>query len=189
MSISVRLFLLALAVLAFQPFNQAAAQSDPPSEEETSGESKSSGPVWQYSPEYRKSEADMQKVEDDSVSGILPNFIYAGTFLRLPDAAPGDLTLRIISPVLFTGCVKHKNPTIEIKTQGDTMYMDITDAVIENDKSVRYAHYQCDVHNRYAYIDLPLNRDELIKNGTKKIVGKNKLGRLNEIAMNVTEER
>lgn len=145
--------------------------------------------VDEYSSKYKTHPLILKSEDEWYASQILPNYLYNIHFLRIPGERPTQTVLRIITPVAITGCLTMKNPTVKIQSYGQTMQLTLGETGIHLDRSVRYAHYQCDMHYKYAYVDVPLDRDQLIENGTKKITMKSAIGHLADIDLDVNEQR
>lgn len=140
----------------------------------------------QYDKKYKPVQPDKP---DDSAS-IFPNYYYAAYFMRSVDGRPGDMVMRITSPGAITGCVEIKQPTYTINYAGNVMNINMKEAKIGIDKSVRYAHYQCNTKRQMPFIDIPMNRDDLMEKGIQKIVLQtSSIGRFADIKIDVAKEK
>ncbi len=57
------------------------------------------------------------------------------------------------------------------------------------DKTVRYAHFQCDVRSQYAYFDLPLKREDLIAKNIDTIKINSDSGMSRTVKLDVNDDR
>lgn len=144
--------------------------------------------VNQYSSKYKKK---MEENPEDAKKPrpILPSFNYDIGFVRAPGAAPGQATLRLTTPLAISGCVHMKQPVVAIVETPPVLRLRLTEAELELDKSVRYAHFQCDVRTQFAYFELPLTRDELLEKGITRIALKSDAGQFRDIVLDVNESR
>jgi hypothetical protein len=121
----------------------------------------------QYSDKYKK---NFEVYDPWALPRLLPNASQIFYFVRQPGAGPDEAFLRIITPLALTGCAKLRQPVMKIQENPPLILLSMTDAKMELDKTVRYAHYQCDVRRQYAMADLPLNRANLVEKGIKQII-------------------
>ena len=143
--------------------------------------------VNQYGSKYKKN------IEDPDAANkprpILPSFKYDIGFIRSPGAAPGQATLRLTTPLAISGCLHMKQPVVAIVETPPVLRLKITEAELELDRSVRYAHFQCDVRTQYAYFELPLTRDELLAKNISRIALKSDAGQFRDIVLDINEAR
>ncbi len=126
-----------------------------------------SGVVNQYAKKYQKSQNPIV-----SNSGLMPDSSYNMFFVRKDGTSNDQATLRLTSPVALNGCVKMVAPSVEKRRNGRVMFIDVTDAVVGVDKSVRYSHFQCKQGAHAPQLDVTLDRSELIDNDVNLIIMK-----------------
>jgi hypothetical protein len=95
--------------------------------------------------------------------------------------------LRIITPLAVTGCAFLKQPMIKVSEQPPVLMLTMTSAEPVLDRTVRYAHYECDVRRQFEQVDLPLNRADLLEKGINKIMISNGKGASRDITLDVTD--
>lgn len=156
------------------------------------GEEKKDEPkaINPYSKKYKKQVplTDKQK-EDKAARSLLPNFIYASYFVREPGLKPGEVKLRTMVPAAITGCLKLKQPSIEVRKNTPKIDLIMKEAEIRPDKTKRYPQFECDQRNQYAQVDIILNRDELIEGGYNKIGLRNSGLRFLDVDLEVDENK
>lgn len=156
----------------------------------TGGEAEEDFYVNQYDPKYKKApRLTKQQIREQSAVGVLPNYVFAMYFVRDPADGPQDIRFRVMTPVAVTGCIKIKQPVMEITKSAPNIKVRMTSAEIRMDKSVRYAHFQCDLQNRFAYADILLNRDELISGAYRQLNLQGVAGSFSNISLDVNEHR
>jgi hypothetical protein len=143
--------------------------------------------VNQYNSKYKKKIEDPNAVKPPP--SILPSFKYDIGFIRHPGAAPGAATLRLTTPLAISGCMHMRQPVVAIIETPPVLRLHLTEAKLELDKSVRYAHFQCDVRSQYAYFELPLTREELLEKNINRIALKSDAGQFRDIVLDVNEQR
>jgi hypothetical protein len=143
------------------------------------------GIVNQYSSKYKK---DFKDPNTKELPALLPTFEYTINFIRVPGSS-GQVVMRMMMPLALSGCVKMKHPVITIRETPPLISLRATSLELEIDKSVRYAHFQCDVRSQYAYFDLPLDRDNLLEKNIRKINVRSDAGHFRNIDLDVNENR
>lgn len=160
----------------------------PPMNFDFSGEEEDKRPeiVNPYSSKFKKNYVDPN---EKKLPKILPNFAHKVGFIRPPGAAPGEAVLRMMTPLALSGCAHLKQPVVAIREAPGSIALRVTSTELELDKTVRYAHFQCNVRSQYAYFDLPLRRDELLEKHISRISVNSDSGQFRDIALDVNEDR
>jgi len=137
-----------------------------------------------YSENYKRT------LNESENSGLLSGNGYEMTLLRTPGNKPNEVTMRIMSTIAITGCVEMQNPTVEISYIGSKITIKMTEGIVTTRKNIKYAHYECPQNQNFSYVDIKLNRDELISKGTKKInFRSDKSAGFMSMAIDVNKER
>ncbi len=154
-------------MVAIAPFNNAQAQEE-------------IDIIKQYDPDFRPSFMDDEKEKNgefeeiDEIfenTGLISSAPYQVEYVRLPDAKPGDVTLRIVSPASITGCINVTQPTAEVKATGRTVKIEITDARLTPDRTnTEYSLHSCKVSTGSSKIDITLKREALIQQRINRIM-------------------
>ncbi len=129
--------------------------------------------------------------KDAETISIFPRTFYVVSFFNNPNISESDFTMRLSAFGEVTGCAHMSGDSLEIKRVNDTIRLKVTDPEIELDnEKPRYSNYDCEIKNNKAYIDVPLSRDELIKNKIKKFQLKSeKYGNFIESQVNISKEK
>jgi len=153
-------------------------------------EQKTKAPLNQYDKKYRPLSGSQAQQSGTGLKTLIPNYIYLVTFLRLPDANPHDLTLRIVSPGTVSGCLNMKKAEITYKIIGHTIALDLTEAEVDVDRStVRTAQYQCDLSSQTSMTDVTLNLDEVRNRKIDKISLKSKtVGKFVDVKLEIQDK-
>ncbi len=166
--------------------NTATGSYVPPMNFNFSKTDEEEGPkvVNQYDAKYR-----ITGGEETDIKNVLPDFNYKLDFVRAEGAAPGNATLRMMTPLALSGCVHLQQPVVTIRENAPIIALHITSSELVLDKTVRYAHFQCDVRSQYAYFDLPLNREDLLEKGIHTITINTDSGQFRKITLDVNDDR
>lgn len=161
-----RLFLwTALILFAFG--QTASAQQftfNPEPKDQKNGNNGENSGIYEYSSKYRKTP---KVVQGDK---ILPEAQFMMNFVRTEDAGPGDVTLRLSSPVSINGCVRITPPQVERRDNGPMIWFTVKEPEVSVDKGVQRAHYECNQDMNTAAADIKMSRDQLMTDGVKTIV-------------------
>lgn len=140
------------------------------SDEEEDAE-KAGGAVYQYDKKYRPVPENYDEL--DKPRSVIGKGLLVYAVIRVPDGDPGDFILRVATPFPVSGCAEIEDPEIEMTENPPALDLVVKEATAIAKKGIRYAHYECDAGARYAFTDIPMNRDELMENGIKKLTMRN----------------
>ncbi len=108
--------------------------------------------------------------EEKEILKLFPRNFYTIDFFNNPSSSESDFTMRLGAYGEITGCAHMTKSDVEMSQVHDYIKLKVTDAEIElNDEKPRYTNYDCESSVNKSYIDIKLNRDDLIKNKIKKI--------------------
>ena len=129
--------------------------------------------VNQYDPEYMPEFAD-EIIEDGDIYyhdvNVLSDFNYFVTPVRHKDAKDGKIAFRITNTAAVTGCIKSKPPEAEVELSWKKVEISIIESVTRLNEDERdYKLNNCEVKAAAPYVDVVLDRDELIEGGVEKI--------------------
>lgn len=116
--------------------------------------------TWQYSKKYKKN-------PEGTPTRILPNGEQSIYFVRTPDAHSNEAVLRLVTPASVTGCLTLVQTIVTVQNNGNLLTIKVQPGDVTVDKSVRYAHFQCNQGSNVAMADIKLNRDEILSNNVK----------------------
>lgn len=124
------------------------------------------------------------RIKSDSTS-LFPRNFYTLHFLDSPDKSISKFTLRFKAYGVVAGCAamqKGRPPFTEkdlyknVKDGAQVTFLnkrlkiEIIDTNIKvNKRAPRYALHDCEKKHNESYVDIPLDRDELIRRGIKKL--------------------
>ena len=175
----VHLFAVLLLCLMINPALSLAQDQPAPEEPAEIVYDENGQPITVTPPEAINQYSDRYKSNTNPVyySGqAIPPGVYS-LFLITPDAAdPDTVILRLTSNTSVTGCANVTPPTVKQTVKGPNLWLEITDSAVEIDRSVRYAHFQCNTGRQYAGTDIVLNRTQLLADGISKIALRSPLG-------------
>lgn len=120
---------------------------------------------YQYSSKYKK-----RPMPDPDKVSLLPPGQFSMYFVRTPQAAENEATLRLSATASVNGCAIMIPPEVEMRKQGRMIWVKVKDIEIDVDRSVQYAHYQCKQSGNVSATDIILNRDDLIRRKVQQIV-------------------
>ncbi|MFP4387272.1 MAG: hypothetical protein ACLFP8_04480 [Alphaproteobacteria bacterium] len=139
---------------------------------------------------------------------ILANFIYAVTFLHNPSVSESDFLMRISHIGDVAGCIHLQGKTYpgahgkrvakpgskissaDIEYVGHNLFIELTMPTIAmSDGQPRYTNYDCEVSHATSYVDIPLNRDELIEKNIKKLMFKTTRMDLGQYEIDINKDR
>lgn len=106
--------------------------------------------------------------ERESSSGLFRRDLYIARFIRSTEN-PADFKIRLFSFGDVTGCAEMSKPEVDITKRGEQIKVKAIDSELFLKDNPRYSEYDCPTSMNRAFFDVPLNRDEMIKGGVKKI--------------------
>lgn len=153
----------------------------------------------------RKGQTTEVRINLNSTS-LFPRNAYQLLFFGDPRKSETDFTLRFQAQGVVAGCATMKKGRVP-RAQKE-MYKNIKDgakiqylgkrmkiAILDTDLDVkkrapRYDNYDCKKNHNISFVDIPLNRDDLIKRDTNKIkLDSIKYGDFGEHEIDVNEDR
>ncbi len=172
MTYPLRLFyILLLGAFLFTPLayyiSEAKARAFYDQEDEEDEEKERA--INQYDKKY-KAKIETCVESCDNIPALLPNYYYFSRFIRSPEDGPDDITMRLLSPLSVTGCLDISAMSVKVISNGPLLRLELIEAEVKIDSSIRYAHYECDISNNFAQLDIKLNRADLLKNNTNRII-------------------
>jgi hypothetical protein len=129
------------------------------------GEEAGAGVINQYDERYKK-----QNNPIETNNSLLPTANYLVRFVRTADSKPGQAVLRLISPVVINGCAKIAQPGVTIQQNGQLMMITVGEAMVNIDRSIRYAHFQCDQSGQTARADIILDHPQMLADEVTSIL-------------------
>lgn len=109
------------------------------------------------------------RIKKDAIN-LLPEHFYTVNFFNNPDRSESKFTLRLSSYGVISGCAYMRSSNLEQEVMSDYIKFVVKNSRIKLDtKKPRYTNYDCEVRQNEAYIDIELDRDELIEHGIKKL--------------------
>ncbi len=125
------------------------------------------------------------RIKENSTS-LFPRNVYDLQFFNDPRTSESEFKMRFIARGVVAGCAymeKGRPPFEErerykdvkdgyLKTfQSSVLKIDLIDTNVRLDeKNPRYSAHDCNTKHNISYIDVPINRDELIDSGIKKFM-------------------
>lgn len=124
--------------------------------------------------------------------GIIPRTYYATKLFHDPSDPENIFYLRLTSYGEISGCFEITKSSSEKTQRGDSIKLKVTDQelFVKVLFNPRYSNYDCKKKDTSAYIDIKLDRDDMIKKGIKKIALKSeKYGDFTTADVNITKEK
>ncbi len=144
------------------------------------------------SPALAQYDGDTETVEimENSFS-LFPRHFYTMELFNNPQISESKFTLRLAAQGEISGCNSMYESYIETKKVGDTLKISVSDSeIMLDDDEPRYSNYDCEIKNNRSFFDLELDRDELMKNGTKKIaIESDSYGKFKPFDIDVNKQR
>lgn len=124
------------------------------------------------------------RIKANSTS-LFPRNFYALQFFGNPKQSESKFTIRFQAHGVVAGCASMKKGNVPFDQKG--MYKNVKDgaevkylgkrikvAILDTDIRLdnfdpRYSNHDCEKKNNISFVDIPLDRDDLIKRGTNKI--------------------
>lgn len=145
------------------------------------------------------------RIKTDSIS-LFPRNYYTLAFFNDPRISESDFTIRFRAYGVVAGCASMAEDTLpegqedmyknikdgaQIKYVPKKLKIAILDRVISLDEEdPRYTPHDCSIKHNESFVDIPLNRDNLIKRGIEKIkLDSIKYGDFGEHEIEVDESR
>ncbi|MCK5374642.1 MAG: hypothetical protein KAJ40_05105 [Alphaproteobacteria bacterium] len=129
---------------------------------------------------------------------ILPSYAYYVSFMHSPNISESAFTMRIAQYGVVSGCIHlqkddftlEKESTVKTKYLGERMEFVLDMPVIAlNDGEPRYSNYDCETSHLESYIDVRLDRDELLQKGIRKFSYKTSDYDFGSYEIDLTKER
>ncbi len=126
---------------------------------------------------------------EDSFS-LFPRHFYTLELFNNPKISETKFTLRFASYGTVSGCNSMYESFLETKEVFGTIKLTVYDSEISLNDDPRYSNYDCEVKHNRSFFDVELDRDDLIKNGTKHIKLKSKsYGNFATFDVNVNKQK
>jgi len=135
-------------------------------------------------------EREEVEIEYDSDS-LLPRSFYTIEMFNNPSVSESKFTMRLASYGEVSGCADMSKSTVTKKETFEKVGLEVRDSEIRvRRRQTRYTNYDCDTKQLKSFVDVELDRDELIENKIKKIsLTSKKYGDFSEAEIKVTKEK
>ncbi len=141
---------------------------------------------------YAQYDGDTMKVQiKENSTNLFRRDKYSIEFFNNPSVSTKKFTMRLASYGEVSGCAHMSKARVEQEKINDTIKINAKDSEIRiNKKAPRYTPYDCEVKKLESFLDVELDRNELIENNIKHIaLESKKYGEFNTMDVDVNRQR
>lgn len=106
-----------------------------------------------------------------------------------PEESISDFTVRLANPSQYSGCAHMIDGDATTEIQGGIAKSNITETEIQLAHHPRYTNHDCVIKQNISFIDIPMNRDELMQGGITTLAFSSNYGDLGSYEILVSEEK
>lgn len=130
------------------------------------------------------------RIKENSTS-LFRRDSYTIEFFNNPSVSTKKFTMRLVSYGEVSGCAHLSSAKVDTKTINGTVKINAKDSEIRvNKKAPRYTPYDCEVKHLKSFLDVELDRNELIDNKIKHIsLESKKYGEFNTMDVDINRQR